>query len=129
VRPLLALHGDQGLIPYYSKGPFNTLDIPIFVTLLSVVLLAIHGTIYLWKSREESSETRRARDFRQHIQSVGGPTIYAYMVVRSLSCVALFGLSIVTVCSKRSQTQLPGLEARAFGLSETATYVSLSIHV
>lgn len=52
--------------------------------------------------------------------------IYAYMILRTLSCIALFGLSIGTLSSRSNQSQLPVFGASVSKFSETATYVSAS---
>ncbi|TFK30740.1 ATP-binding cassette transporter [Coprinopsis marcescibilis] len=100
-----------------SKLWSNTLIIPAYVALLSSALIVVHTTVSsrrvrkLWarltgaappgQSSESYQNERReatlATDLAEHVQEQGGAVIFAFQLLRFLSCAALLALSIASL--------------------------------
>src|SRR5258707_189559 len=94
----------------------NTLALPAYFTLLSVITLVLHALVtsrplrciflHIFRSENEDNENSEFQDtspfhvdedlasFQRRVTSLGGLSIFLYRVLRFISCLALFGLTV-----------------------------------
>ncbi|KAJ1309694.1 hypothetical protein OPQ81_006459 [Rhizoctonia solani] len=76
-----------------------TLLIPAACALVSIVLLLLHVVLAAAPQPTVRQHTGFFPDLRSHIKAHGGPTIFAWKVLRLVSCLILIGLTIAAAVS------------------------------
>lgn len=87
----------------------NSLAIPVYVALLSVVILVLHllftsapvkklaTRLFSSGNVEGSTPSSPSPPEKSHIEQLGGSVIFGYLIARLLTSLALLGLSVATV--------------------------------
>lgn len=86
------------------EHPFMVLA---YISLASslVLILRIGYSFWLSKKFAQHQDQQNGSSIRSHISALGGPTIFAYSVARTLSVFALLGLSGAVLLSDQDKTK------------------------
>lgn len=91
-----------------ESPPYDTLVVPSLVAIVSVAILGFMFLLSVLRKMIGSKSDDQSTDLPngagqgrviKHIKHLGGPTIIAFQVIRLISCLALFGLSLYTTLS------------------------------
>ncbi|EKM60769.1 uncharacterized protein PHACADRAFT_246884 [Phanerochaete carnosa HHB-10118-sp] len=102
----------------------NNLAIPVYTSLLSIILLLLHAVIsafVIWRAKSKSSTTEVEHEdvqpstrttftarFRKHVQNLGGWAIFSWRISRFITLGVLTGLQAYTVLLTRKNAAYDG---------------------